>query len=468
MKTMQIIMGCIFPLLLFTSCENWFDVSPKSELKGDDLFKEASGARDALIGCYGLMAGEELYGAQLTMTYVDVLGQYYASANVAQNAFQNAFTYKYSEPTEDARKDAIWKRTYNVVANINSLLQRIEGKSKMFPTGEFELIKGEALGLRAYLHLDLLRLFGASPAMKEGLVQPAIPYVDRYTKELFPLLTVEEILERILIDLTESRKLLSEVDPFGPKSSNYDLDNLSGIWKGREFRMNYYAATALMARTLLYRNGDSDRSKAYECALEVINSMLFPLITGEQISGNDQNGFVQENVFALEKRGLKENVIDNYFYTSNQSSTYLAMNKSTITRVFPVTLDIDYRMRWWIEQSGNIYLLAKYNHAERIPLLKVSEMYLIAAESASQLIDGEYYFNKLLYHRGLPEEKLEAKKLQSRILAEYAKEFIGEGQLFFAYKRMGNGLRPIFNTSLSNAELVYKLPLPTQNTHFTH
>ena len=52
-------------------------------------------------------------------------------------------------------------------------------------TGEYELFKGEALGLRAYIHLDLLRLFAASPAMENGRNRKAIAYVDRYTNELF-------------------------------------------------------------------------------------------------------------------------------------------------------------------------------------------------------------------------------------------------------------------------------------------
>lgn len=51
---------------VLTSCENWFDVSPKVEIKEDDLFKNEDGYFDALVGVYSLMASENLYGKNMT------------------------------------------------------------------------------------------------------------------------------------------------------------------------------------------------------------------------------------------------------------------------------------------------------------------------------------------------------------------------------------------------------------------
>ena len=33
-------------LILLTSCQDWFDVSPKSEVKAEDLFQKESGFRE--------------------------------------------------------------------------------------------------------------------------------------------------------------------------------------------------------------------------------------------------------------------------------------------------------------------------------------------------------------------------------------------------------------------------------------
>lgn len=455
-------------MFTLTSCEDWFDITPKSELKADDFFQTEQGMRDALIGIYATMADETLYGGQMTMTYMDVLGQYYSSIGNTLHSFYYAYNYDYTNSTEETRKDGIWKALYNAIANANSLLERIEENQSVLSEGKYELIKGEALGLRAYLHFDVLRLFAPSPAMTDGLNRKAIPYVDKLTNQLFPQLTTGEVLTCIVQDLTEARDLLSMVDPYGPLHSEYDLDNLSDIWEGREYRVNYYAVTGLLARVLLYQADSDSKQQAFNYATEVIDSQLFPLISSADLSGADQNGFVQENLFALEDVGLEDNIVDIYFNVNNTSSNYLALTGNTINNIFPSSLSMDYRRLWWIETSGSDNLITKYNYSERVPLLKVSEMYLIAAETASNLTDAIYYFNQLQYHRGLPDDEFTAENMQEKLLAEYVKEFIAEGQTFFAYKRMGMNVTPITGTALSNAEAVYVLPLPTENTNFTN
>ena len=49
-----------------TSCQNWLDVSPESEVKYDDLFSTKNGFKDQLTGVYTKMCDEGLYGAHLT------------------------------------------------------------------------------------------------------------------------------------------------------------------------------------------------------------------------------------------------------------------------------------------------------------------------------------------------------------------------------------------------------------------
>jgi hypothetical protein len=460
----------IIALLSFAlqSCESWFDISPKSDLKAEDLFSNEQGFRDALIGSYALMTKTGLYGAQLSFTYLDVLAQYYATASGTLNTFRYAYTYDHTNATEESRINSIWSDLYNVVANLNGLLDRIDDNKSLFSTGNYELIKGEALALRAYIHLDLLRLFAPAPSSSDGLNGTAIPYVDTFTNQLFTRLTTGDVLDRIVADLTEARTLLAEVDPYGPKHSSYDLDNLTGLFAGRSYRMNYYAATALLARALLYEGTSSAMDSAYVYATEVINSGLFPLISSDDISGVEANGFTQENIFAIEHQGLKDDVIDKYFYVPTSSSQILVINSTTLSKIFPTTISSDYRRQWWIEVSGSYYVISKYNYSERIPLLKVPEMYLIAAETAPDIKTAASWFNTLQYHRGLPDEELTASNLQEKIRKEYAKEFVGEGQLFYTYKRMNVGKTPILEASINSPQAVYVLPIPKENTDFAN
>ena len=113
---------------------------------------------------------------------------------------------------------------------------------------------------------------------------------------------------------------------------------------------------------------------------------------------------------------------------------------------------MDYRFKWWIENTGSYYILSKYNTSKRGPMLKVSEMYLILAETASSVSEKEEWLNTLLYHRGLPNENLSDVDVNSRLLQEYAKEFIGEGQIFFAYKGLNCNKTPVTNTTVADPE----------------
>ena len=79
-------------LFFSAACENWFDVSPKSDVKAEDLFQQESGFRDVLTGVYSLMSAPESYGRQLSFGYVDVLAQYY---NISGNTHRYIKTKDY-------------------------------------------------------------------------------------------------------------------------------------------------------------------------------------------------------------------------------------------------------------------------------------------------------------------------------------------------------------------------------------
>ena len=48
-----------------SACSDWFDVSPKTDIKTDDLFKDETGFQSALTGCYGNMTKDKTYGDDL-------------------------------------------------------------------------------------------------------------------------------------------------------------------------------------------------------------------------------------------------------------------------------------------------------------------------------------------------------------------------------------------------------------------
>ena len=55
MKKITYLLACLL-ITLTTGCNDWLDVRPNTEQKDEDLFSNAQGFYDALIGCYMTMA----------------------------------------------------------------------------------------------------------------------------------------------------------------------------------------------------------------------------------------------------------------------------------------------------------------------------------------------------------------------------------------------------------------------------
>ena len=113
MKKLRYLPICLGMLFFSSACQNWFDVSPKSDVKAEDLFQQESGFRDVLTGVYSLMSAPESYGCQLSFGYMDVLAQYY---NISGNTHQYIKTkdYLYAEPYDKEVLSTVWSRQYKV------------------------------------------------------------------------------------------------------------------------------------------------------------------------------------------------------------------------------------------------------------------------------------------------------------------------------------------------------------------
>lgn len=443
--------------IIFAGCENWFDVSPKTEIKADDMFEDERGFMDALTGAYSLASKDNLYGKELTIGFVEVLGQTYDGLLSSINSpYLNAFNFDYTTTTEENRLKRIWKGQYNVIMNINAMLSFIDKQQDVFSGENYRLVKGEALALRGFLHFDLLRLF--APAPSSGKEQYAIPYVDRYTNQAFPQQTVGQVLDKIVADVDSARVYLKKADIWGPDSLNIDKDRFPVYMKDRGIHVNYYAATALLARLYLYAG---EKSKAFACASEVIESGRFELVTGG-ITGIYRS-FPSEHIFALSKKDLST-TLENLYGDGGYASS-VSMTQDKIDNIYyNESVNIDLRKTWWFEGVK----VLKFNSSTKLPLLRLSEMYLIAAECATEMEMAQQYLNELRAHRNLPalpEFGGDRDGFVEALESEIVKEQLLDGQLFFYYKRTNETNLP-GKPELTDTRAVYNLPIPQGEFEF--
>ena len=98
-------------------------------------------------------------------------------------------------------------------------------------------------------------------------------------------------------------------------------------------------------------------------------------------------------------------------------------------------------------------------HFSLVPLIRLSEMYLIAMETATTLQEANGFYKIYMEDRGVIASDLNQSQLNDEILKEYRREFFGEGQMFFTYKRLG-AKRMLWKSDREVGEKDYILPLP--------
>lgn len=458
--------------LFAMGCNNWLDVQPKSQVKEEELFKSESGFRDALTGIYVLMGRTTTYGGNSTMGFLDMVAQVYSGVDYE---YENALSYNYKDETVKSIIDTMWSANYNAIANCNYLLKNIAESGSVLGNDLQSLIKGEALALRAFLHFDLLR--GYAPSYKMGKDEPAIPYLREVTNSPVEQSTVAQVLDDVLTDLKEAQALLKPVDPIGPSFSEYSEKESyaadeyiadDGFWLYRKSRLNYYGVTALMARVYLY---GEDRVNALECAKEVIESGKFELLTDQHLA-DDKNALARRNWSYIQSMGDREYISSLYVYNLKKGcseqffkdmSVYACVISEQRKGSLFENVDLDVRSKklFDIPSGSQREYVCKYETGNRIPLLKLSEMYLIAAEASGDIA----YLETLRTHRGYGNQPLpENADFQEELRKEYQKEFVAEGQLFYFYKRQNMSTIPFMAQSMNRE--VYVFPMPDNELEF--
>jgi hypothetical protein len=142
-------------------------------------------------------------------------------------------------------------------------------------------------------------------------------------------------------------------------------------------------------------------------------------------------------------------------------SEWVIQGQDFFEKLFNVALDgeNDFRVRigsGFEIAGGTIYIMKKFDQTgqhfpmrETMPLIRLPEMYYILSETAETLAEATQWLNAVRLSRGLLSLPVFANEEERRrnIGIEYRKEFYGEGQLWFYYKRINACINEFFNLS---------------------
>ena len=400
------------------------------------------------------------------MEYVDVLAQYYNS----NSTYEYWEDYDYENSGCRSIISGMWNNLYSCISQANCILEWADKNAGVLSESDRNQIRGEALALRAFLHFDLYRLF--APDVKWAQNAEGIPYNKEFGVSLPPMYSTKEVVQLVINDLLEAEKCLQNdpiqnVVPYMIRTSTSAGDVVDKAAKDEMdkyvARMNLYSVKAMLARAYQARG---EYVAAVSKAKEVIDSGKFRLLEATSIDQSENMVdllFSDEHIFSLRNKELST-YTKSIFKETSGGTTALRMEGSY--NLYDGNQD-DFRYSKWYVDFDFIKYVPDSNSifTTKVPLIKLSEMYLLIAECTYDTDPDEArrYVNMLRRHRirGNQEGAGDWMYLSREdIFKEMRREYIGEGQMWFAHKRNRLNLSGGLTGTIEASDDIFVFPLP--------
>lgn len=440
-------MGCAILAASLSSCVNdWLDVAPSDGTDADAALTSSSDLAAARTGMYAALKGNsnlvDYYGQQF-FVYGDVhAGDDYQYNNLGgSNRASFYYDMNYQTASEftssTSSSNVAWKSPYIVIGRANRIIAAAEGgalSDAAEAKATIDQYAAEAKVLRALAHFDLVRIYG-KPYTEDQGASLGVPLVTGVLESNAKPArsTVAEVYTQVVKDLTEaisSNALATETEPgyvsvWGAKAI------LSRVY----LNMGDYANALSVAEDIIKISGAAlwtrdQYLKAWDASTPNESEFLFRLNVAGSTDNNDLNG-----IGNLQQRdGYKEMVATKKFVDMLTSDPKDVRNDMFLSATAPKEVATYGTNKVFLNklrgQGGNL------RNVTIVPIIRLSEVYLTAAECAFRNNDktkAVEYLNDLVKKRTTTVASLATVDniTLDRILIERRKELIGEGQRYF-------------------------------------
>jgi hypothetical protein len=432
-------------LAMMSSCAKLNQISPTA-VQSSQLFKDSTGLSSAVTGMYSTLEVQDYYGANYPM--MCDLNSDNGVAGGYNNTSLNEFG-AYSVTSSNIFIQNTYVAIYKTIAAANAIIAG-EGTVKGASQQYLDVVKGQALTLRAMGHFDLLRAFGYHWDLTSSYGIPVVTTVQTSTS-VVPRSTVAATYAAIISDLTQAATLLKDNTDRNPNYINPAIVN------------------GLLARVYLYKKDYTDAAKY---ATLVINDGAFSLL--------DKNNFTE----IYTSKNSKESVFELPFDQQNQSeynaTTYARPDAASTEVLFLLNPDLqsffenrsgDLRYNLVDTTNPNGYLRTlKYSSDIKQKdnsayVIRIAEMYMIRAEAVGRS-KGLADLNLIRANRGLAaltaSDVPDNDTYAQAVADEDRAEFNFEGHRYFDLARLGqvvNVLQPLTSTTITIANSCFPIPL---------
>ena len=378
-KIHSILIIMTLSLIGFSCKKSFLDVEDNTELTRQGYVKNLNTMGEYLNGIYGLLSQYSAYGTHniypelvadnlkpLSSPPQNLMAQYSWSQQKAGSA-------GYVVAPGNTNMDAFWKSSYLIIRACNFVIEDVD-KYKNENIEKANQIKGEALSLRALLHLELVNTFSQSYVFTSDASHPGVPYITASDLTIaFNRVPVSEVYNNIIVDLKNAAQLLS------PSMSDR-----------RHFTL--LAAKAILARVYLFKGDFSDAKSVSQEVMEKTplstigdgypdvlfsngstgkTEVLFQLTPGDVINSNFMGRFLKGR--------------NTWFLATDDIVSLLHENENDIRNRWVTNSAIGWSVSKFPSAVAQLRSLAEADYYQ--PVIRSSEMFLTFAEACAKTGD---------------------------------------------------------------------------------
>ena len=407
------------------SCDKEFlERLPKTDNVNEIALSDYTGMNQGIIGAYSIMYDVSWYGAAFPIL-ADIKADNAKSSPINTGRYQTNYNWN----QDAANTSGLWTTGYIAITSASNVIDAI-AEYELQPgedIADFNHLKAEALFIRALAHFDLLRVFAQPYSYQpNGL---GVPIILKTEIALPARNTTTEVFAQIIADLQEAEGLFKD----GFERAGTD----PRAWADKR------AAQALLARVYLYME---DWANAAAYASTVINSGDFTLYNDANYAAAWGADAADEVIFEIWGNYTQTDApywaeigrMYNHAGYGDVCATdgLLALFEAGDVRATMFYSPAAYPGTYWpTKYPGKSGDLRQNN----IPVLRLSEMYLIRAEAVLNGAAGNALadYNAIRTNRGLASA---SSVTQNDIFDERRRELCFEGHLLFDYARQQRSL----------------------------
>lgn len=337
---------------LFTSCKKSIELEEIGKFTSETAIQTDADIAALLNSSYFALATDDYYGGGYQV-YSELLADHIDGTNLGGN---NLGMYTRNTNIFNADNSSFYGQMSKIVFQSNLTLDNLDKATAANKT----LFEGGAKFLRALAHFDIVRMYAQPYASASAATQPGIPLRLNSVREPIGRSSVADVYAQIIKDLKDAETMLPATN---------------GVYATK------WAAKALLSKVYFQMN---DFTNAYTYSNDVITNGGFQSDTSYR--QRYSNGRSKEIIFGLvyetnNPQGRFQRLRGNY-NTTNAGLPNLRLTSNFYQRA--TANNADKRAGWYVVKN-TFPLLNKFDSASiTLPVLHLTEMRLIRAESAAE------------------------------------------------------------------------------------